>query len=254
MEAQDALVSLSRPDHRTLTEATADTLRNAIQNEVFVAGSQLPPELELMNRLGVSRTTLREALRELEVQGLIVRRRGKGTFVAERSIVKDLSCNFGITEMISQAGFTPGTLNVIIRLDKSTPATANELNIPEGSRVIILDRVRTADDMPVVWSLDVIPTRLVKEEDIPALRAWQRSLYEYLQENHHVNVTHGEAKIKPVLASAEIALKLQIKRGDPVLLITQTDYDSADQPVIHSVEYHLADKFVFLVNRKGPTW
>jgi len=77
--------------------------------------------------VGISRTTLREALRILEEQRLIRKRRGLGTFVMERAIVKDLSRNFGITEMISQAGYTPGMRDVHIKLDKASKTLAEKI-------------------------------------------------------------------------------------------------------------------------------
>ena len=120
---------LVKPRRRTLTDATVTAISDAIREKKFPPGSQLPSELELMTMLGVSRTTLREALRTLEEQNSINRRRGLGTFVSERSIVKDLSINFGITEMITQAGFTPKTIKCEIRKEDASGKVAKNLEI-----------------------------------------------------------------------------------------------------------------------------
>src|SRR5512135_3030286 len=119
-KASDFRPTLVKPKRRTLTDATVTAIADAIRANKFPPGSQLPAEMELMQMLGVSRTTLREALRTLEEQGRITRRRGLGTFVSERSIVKDLSINFGITEMIRQAGFTPKTIKCEIRKENAS--------------------------------------------------------------------------------------------------------------------------------------
>jgi len=110
-----------RTQYMTLADATSEALQRAILSGKFPPGSQLPPELDLIDQLGVSRTTLREALKRLEEQGLIFRRRGRGTYVRERSIVKDLSLNFGISEMITQAGFTPGVRSAVLRREPARP-------------------------------------------------------------------------------------------------------------------------------------
>ena len=78
---------ISRPNHTTLTDQTVLAIQDAIRQGKFPAGSQLPPEMELLQMMGISRTTLREALRILEEQRFIRKRRGLGTFVMERAIV-----------------------------------------------------------------------------------------------------------------------------------------------------------------------
>ncbi len=115
----------------TLTMATEETLRQAIQDGKFPPGSQLPPEMELISLLGVSRSTLREAMRTLEEQQLIVRKRGLGTYVSERPILKDLSMNFGITEMIRQAGMLPGADSASLKREKASAGIAKALQLVE---------------------------------------------------------------------------------------------------------------------------
>ncbi len=240
--------------YTTLTMATEDMLRQAIQEGRFPPGSQLPPELELISILGVSRSTLREAMRSLEEQRLIVRKRGLGTFVSERSIVKDLSMNFGITEMIRQAGMTPGAEKATLRMEKAPSAIAKALQLPESGMVVVLERIRTANQRPVVWSEDIIPDQVLGDHAIEPLFLESHSLYQYLETHLQIQISHGIAQIRPVAASAEIADRLNIHKGTPLLRVDQTDYDTSEQPVLHSIEHHLPDAFVFIVNRRGPHW
>jgi len=236
----------------TLTNVTAETLREAIEQGRYPAGSQLPPELELISMLGISRTTLREALRALEEQRLIVRKRGLGTFVRERSILKDLSINFGITEMIRQAGMTPGSWDAELRTEKASPVVAQALKIPVDSLVVVVERVRTANERAVVWSRDIIPESVLGEFAIDTMRLNSMSLYQYLEERLDLHITHGEAILRPTVASGEMAAKLNVRIGTPLMHVAQTDYNPEDRPVLHSIEYHLPDAFVFVVNRRGP--
>jgi GntR family transcriptional regulator len=243
-----------KPIHATLTSATADALGKAIQEGVFKHGTQLPAEKDLMNMLGVSRTTLREALRSLEQLGMIQRKRGLGTFVAEKSIVKDLSSNFGISEMIRQAGMIPGSLETEVRREEASASIANSLDISEGDDVIVVDRVRTANDQPAVWSLDYFAPDFMDEEALKDYTQKDTSLYQYIRERYDMNITHGVAYLLPVIAKANIASKLQIHKGTAILCISQTDFSAANHPILFSIEYHLPDLFLFMINRKGPHW
>lgn len=243
-----------KPDHQTLTGATASVLRDAIQQGRFPPGSQLPPEMELIDMLGVSRATLREALRMLEEQGFIIRKRGLGTYVREQSIVKDLSINFGISDMIMQAGLTPGARDVAILRGRASGAIAAALEIEDGAPVIRVERIRTANDRPVVWSADIMAAELVGGLTITPPLLERQSLYLLLAEHLQIRIVRGTARLVPILASDDMAHKLSVRKGTPLMQLTQTDYDASDRPVLHSIEYHLPDAFVFLVNRKGPHW
>ena len=249
-----APLSISRPSHATLTDQTVMAIQEAIKQGRFSAGSQLPAEMELLQMLGVSRTTLREALRVLDEQRLIRKKRGRGTFVMERAIVKDLSRNFGITEMISQAGYTPGMRDVQIKLDKASKTLAEKLEIPEDSALVVIERVRTADQTPVVWTRDLMPEQYLGGW-MPTLSVLnQSSLYECLERYANLRIVSGTASFSAVQAGREIAEKLEIQRNALLLLIDQMDNDQNQRSVLYSTEYHLTDKFNFIVHRKGPAF
>jgi GntR family transcriptional regulator len=244
----------NKPDHKTLTMATVESLRDAIHKGRFAPGSQLPSEFNLMSLLSVSRSTLREALRLLEAQGLIIRKRGLGTYVREQPITKDLSINFGITEMIVQAGMKPGTEDMGIQYKTASAAAAEALGVTETTPVIEINRVRTANDQPVVWTLDILPAALLGSSSISAQDLETTSLYALLENQFQIRIVQGISQISPVLATVETAAKLKVKRNTPLLCIAQTDFISEDRPILYSIEYHLPDSFVFLVNRRGPHW
>jgi GntR family transcriptional regulator len=243
---------LIKPKRRTLTDATVIAIADAIRQEKFPPGSQLPAEFELMEMLGVSRTTLREALRTLEEQGTIIRRRGRGTFVTEKSIVKDLSINFGIKEMIAQAGFIPKTIECEVLEEEARGKVADNLEIEEGAPVYLVKRLRLATDIPIVWSIEAVPAALLNYQFPLQSELKELSIYDYLEKHHGIRIYQGKAILRPIAAPKDVANKLQIRRNDILLLINQTDYGENQQPVIYSIEYHLADKVIFLIHRKGP--
>jgi GntR family transcriptional regulator len=252
MENEIYTPQLRKPEHRTLTSATANTLIEAIQQGKFPPGSQLPPEMELMGILGVSRTTVREALRALVEQGLIERRRGLGTFVTQRLVVNDISINFGITQMIAQAGSQPGTTLFESRIERASPQVAKALEITEGDAVVEIERIRTADGIPVVWSFDWLPVAIFGDRPPSGLTFTSQSLYDYLFYELNLRITHGTAYMHPMIATKEHATKLNIRERTPLLLFLQTDYDEKNNPIIFALEYHLTDKMTFILHRKGP--
>src|SRR5689334_5710607 len=200
--------SIIRPTHTTLTDQTVLAIQDAIRLGKFPPGSQLPPEMELLQMMGISRTTLREALRILEEQRFIRKRRGLGTFVMERAIVKDMSQNFGITEMISQAGYTPGTRDFKISTDKVSKALAEQLNSAKGTMSMVIERVRTATDIPIVLTRDIMPQEILggwmpTQENLSGV-----SLYECLERYANIRILDGMASFSPVQANNELAKKL----------------------------------------------
>jgi GntR family transcriptional regulator len=117
-----------------------------------------------------------------------------------------------------------------------------------------VERVRTANGRPVVWSMDIVPEALLRGETIDPDFLEQRSFYAFLSEKVGIQVSHGVARLFATTASRDIARHLSIAKGSPLMQLTQTDYDGGDRPVLYSIEYHLPDSVVFQVNRKGPGW
>lgn len=246
--------AINRLSHATLTDKTVMAIQDAIKQGKYLPGSQLPPEMELLQMLGISRTTLREALRILEEQRLIRKRRGLGTFVMDRTIIKDMSQNFGITEMISEAGYIPSTRDFQIYEEPASKTIAEKLQLDMNTDLVVIDRVRTANDTPVVWTRDIMP-RAYLHGWMPSTSELDGfSLYDCLERYASIRIINGTASFSPVQANREIAEKLKVPRNSLLLLIEQVDHDQTHRPVLYSLEYHLTDKFNFIIQRKGPAF
>lgn len=239
---------------KTLTEITENELRQAITGGTFRPGSQLPTEAELCEMLGVSRTVVREALRVLEDAGLVTRRHGVGTFVRNHPILKNLNFNFGITEMIESAGLKPGTSHLAVLKETADEEKAQQLQVAVGTPLLTVERVRTADGRPVVYSLDTLTENLIQRAEFDPELLRTNSIYSLLQTSLGQAVEYGVARLLPVVAPAHVAEKLQLPQNALTLYIVQTDYSSEDQPLVYSCEYHLPDAFDFLVWRRGSAF
>jgi GntR family transcriptional regulator len=257
-----------------LSQDVRDDLARRMASGDLPPGSQLPAEPQLAGELGVSRATLREALRSLEDDGLLSRTPGAGTFVTARPrLSNNLDVNFGVTEAILAAGMEPGTSEAEVQDGPATPDEARRLALAPGSPVIAVERVRTADGRPVVFSRDVLSTALA-EEHVRGRRAQggqasgqngrrgalsrlrralaRRSVYEVLETELGLVIHHGVATLRPMAAPARIAERLGVRRGTLVLYVRQVDHDLDGRPLLYSHEHHLADAFEFTVVRRGP--
>jgi len=228
-------------------------LTQRIEEGVFPAGARLPSEPLLATQLGVSRATLREALRSLESQGRLRRSWGSGTFVAAgRRLPNSLDLNFGVTEAIRAAGMEAGIQHGQHWLEPVSSGEAVRLGLEPGQDVLIVERVRTADGTAVVFSRDILPAWVLGTQVGVGDAMLQRSIYDVLEKDLGIVIDHGVASFRPVRADRTVAQRLGIRRGELLLAIWQIDYDEEDRPVLSSHEYHIADAFDFSVVRRGP--
>jgi GntR family transcriptional regulator len=247
------MLKSAKSERKTLTEIAQEELRQAITGGIFRPGSQLPTEAELCEMLGVSRTVVREAMRVLEDDGLVTRRQGVGTFVRNQPILKNLNFNFGITEMIESAGLKSGTSHLAIQKETADEEKAEQLHVQLGTPLITVERVRTADGRPVVYSLDTLTEALIQRADFDPQLLRTDSIYNILQTSLGEVIEYGIARLLPVVAPDHVSEKLQLPPNALTLYIVQTDYSSGDKPLVYSCEYHLPDAFDFVVWRRGPT-
>ena len=243
----------TRRTGRRRSTSVREELRRRIEDGRFPSGTQLLSEPDLAAELSVSRATLREALQSLATEGVVRRRRGAGTFVAERPrMVNSLDLNFGVTEAIRAAGMRPGTCEAQYRVEPATADDAETLAVSPGTSLVVIDRVRTADDQPVVVSRDILTRDLFDDLERVVDRMLHGSVYDLLKHDLGIAVDHGVAHFRPISAEAELAAKLAVPRGELLLYLWQVDYTSNSTPVLLSHEYHLADAFDFSVIRRGP--
>jgi GntR family transcriptional regulator len=248
-----SIPSISRePARGSLTDSCVEALTRAIGSGAYLPGSPLPSETDLAAQLDVSRATLREALRTLEEQRLITRRHGRGTFVSEVPIVKDLHRNFGITAMIRAAGYHPSTLNQNLEKTTATREIAGKLGLKTGSPVMKLRRLRLADERPVVLSTEILPGHIFNQPDLDLLSDDGQSLYTYLYREKGIAIYRGWAELIPMRATADLAAALEVKRGTVLLCISQVDFDDRGTAVMYSIEHHVADWVRFNIERIGP--
>ncbi|MEP7357318.1 MAG: GntR family transcriptional regulator, partial [Anaerolineales bacterium] len=215
---------------------------------------QLPTEPALSRAMHVSRSTLRAALDSLAREGVVVRKRGVGTFVSEQPLAaNNLNLNWGVTEVIRATGATPVTTDLLLRTAAADERLAARLEVPPETALIIVERVRLADARRVVFSRDFFPLALLGAAPaLPALEAYllrEHSLYGYLKSRLDLDFHHAVAWLRPVTADADLAGRLQIETGSGLLYIEQVDFGADGVPLVLADEFHVAEAFTFTVYR-----
>lgn len=238
-----------------LASRVREEVRDLIRRGRFSEGVQLPPEVELATSLGVSRTTVREALLQLEQEGLLIRRHGHGTFVRSAARLRgSLNANLSATEVIRGHGMEPGTSHARVDEVGIEPDVATHLGLTAGDPVLRLERVRTADGRPVIFTVDIIPASIFRAAGVEpaALLDPGLSLYRLYADRLGRSITDGQAAIRLTRADDVVADRLGVPAGSPILRLEQVDATAEGEPVLFSVESYVADTFEFSVHRRGP--
>jgi GntR family transcriptional regulator len=230
-----------------LVEEVRQQIVAFIADGTFPVGELLPNEQEMSERFEVSRATVREAYRGLIDAGYLTRKIGTGTFVSMVPRQHALDVNLSYTGMIRDAGFTPNTKVLSISVRESDEHERNALRLGKGEEVLVIERVRQADDKPVVYSRDRIPYRVVPDGN---LTGDYQSLYRFLG-SLGIYPRNARTKLLPVLAEGEVAKHLRVGPGTPLLQFDETDYDENGTPVMTSLEWHTSDVFELWINRKA---
>jgi len=237
-----------RPSRLSLAENARVELLQLIQRGGFAGGAQLPPERQLAERLKISRPTLREALRILEQEGSVVRRVGVGTFVNEvTQIEAGLESLDSFTESIARTGHKAGTSKLTVREGEFNTSEADKFKVEPGTPKIVVERVRTIDGRPAMYSVHVSPKTLLGELDPEEYR---ESFFALLELKTRTSLSHSFTHIYSTLAAADIARKLRLSGNIPLLVLDELVYDVSGRMVCTSLSYFRADVHSYHIVRR----
>jgi GntR family transcriptional regulator len=238
------------PGRTLLADRLRDELLDEITSSQLQPGTKLPSEGQLAKRFNVSRATVRDAVRGLMEAGYVTRRRGSGSYVTERRrMPHGLDSTLSYLAMIEAAGARAGMRILEAAFDPWRQDDA-PLQLDPGDTVLAVERVRTADDQPVIYSLDRIPARLLRTDlDLQSL---DPSLFALLSSSGHA-ADHATATLRAVASTSQTANVLGVRRGKPLLYIEEVDFGRDGTPVMLSREWHVSEAFDVRINRKANT-
>ena len=214
------------------------------------AETQLPSEPALALKMGVSRATLREAMRSFETQGKIRRKQGVGTFVIGKVpvIESGLEKLESIETLAGRIGLSVSTHSLKVEQLTSDMESAQVLDIPIGSRLTRISRLIMTDSRPAAYLVDTLPENILSQEDLST--GFKSSVLDLLLQRGAPRLVSSRTEINAVIATAEVAHLLEIQRGDVLINFTAWLYSSEGQVIDHSLSYFLPGYFKFHVNRR----
>lgn len=250
---QSELSIVDRDSRIPLYHQLKTWLIRQIESGELDPGTQIPPEMTLCSSLGMSRTTVREALNQLVAEGWLYRIRGVGTFVRDSQVEPTMARRLTSFAEDMQEQHIPHTSELLSR--EIVPASlhiAACLQIAPGAPVVHLERLGCTEGEPLVLADTYIAQELCP--DIIDRELTDRSLYDVLEEEYGLVVAEARRTLEPALATPYEADKLEISPRDPIHLMKSVSYLASERPVEHSRLRFRGDRsrFVFWLNGKDP--
>ncbi len=244
----------SRGQRTDLADAVADAIRQQIVSGALAGGERLNNEIELAQALEISRPTLREATRTLIHNGLLVSRRGVGTFVTKRAprlVHGQLDMGISMTDLIRRVGREPGSEHCTITKVGASGEVAEALDIVRGSQVALIERTRLIDGERLAWANEYVT--FANEAELESIQRFDGgSLFHFLTKTLRRKIAFNKLVLTAVSAGTKIAISLHLQRGHPLLLIRETHYDADGLPVLYLLNYYNTELVDFAVLRPGP--
>lgn len=238
-------------DRKSLPVRLAEDLRDRLARREWRQGDQLPTEAELVTAYGVSRATVRQALKTLESQGLIITHRGRGSFVADDSMIRaGMQELTSITSTIREMGHVPKMIYHHRVVRPAKPDECDTFDLPENAEVLDIQRKILADDITVCYSYDVLP-RWAFPADFQAADL-TGSVFAYLAEHGGPTPLRALARVHAVTRPEVVWDKEGLADDQLFVLLDQLHYDERSRPFMHTTSYFIEGRFNFTVVRTSP--
>lgn len=224
-----------------------EALEARIADGEWKPGDRLPSEQDLCAEYEVSRTVVRQTLLEMENKGLIVKRKGKGSFVARPKIHESLIHKLtGFHQDMVERGFTPVTQVLHHEVEPAKPKVARHLGLEPGTPVFNIERLRFVNDEPINLVRTFLPYALcpgLSDVDLS-----DHSLYAVLEDRFGLVLSHGQRAIEAVIANEREAALLGIDRGAPLIYLESVTYLQDGTPIEYYQALHRGDRSRFEVS------
>ena len=237
-------------DSRPLPVQIRDEILEMFDEEGYQVGDQIPSEQELAERLQVSRPTLREALKFLEEERFLYCKHGRGRFVAlERSFIYESITRLrSVTEVMRERSLVAQARVLSLREEPAGELVATQLRIEADAPVVFLERIRLAEQEPLIYSIDIFPRAIATGHLEP--KEFEGSLLSVMEERWNVRLDYTQTIISAVHLDSDLSRDMGLPADLPWILLEQINYTADHEPVIYSKDYHRGDKFSFHVVRR----
>lgn len=221
------------------TQQVKNYILKNIESGEYRVGHAIESEPTLVKKLGISRVTIRDAIRELAEENILERQHGRGTFVIEQPMFKGFQCGLGFTDEMIRNGMQPSAKHVEVREVPAPAEVVRHLQINPNNMVWNVKRLRLANDHPVAleneyFSKDIVPHL---SEEIA-----QQSIYGYLS-SQNIDFSHADQKIDAMPADEELSRMLHVALGEPLIRMYVIAYLKNGTPFNCGTTYYRTDIF-----------
>jgi GntR family transcriptional regulator len=223
-------LAATSPSFRPLYQQIKILLTQSLICGEWRPGEAIPSEVELAGRFRVSQGTVRKAIDELAGENILVRRQGKGTFVATHS---EAEVRHRFLRVVADHGEREPVESRLLELrrGKATAAVSHALELKTGTSVFLLKRVLIFSGAPMILDEIVLPETLFRGLNAEEIHAFKGSYYTLYEGRYGVRMVRAEERLKAVPASAEAAGQLAVEAGIPLLCVDRIAFTYGDKPV-----------------------
>ena len=220
-------------------------IKKDIEAGVWAVGDRIPSERELALEFNVSRMTLRQAVQTLVEEGILERQVGAGTFVARKKVQEKMTGVTSFTELMEEQGKKPSSRTVSYLVTTPSLSEMERLKLKDDEKVLRMERIRYADEVPICFVVATLPYSLVKDYERNQITT---SLYRTLEESGR-KIGHAQQSVSAQVASERIAEYLNIKRGSAILRLRQITELGDGTPFEYVRTQYAGDKFEFYLEK-----
>ncbi|MFR4286551.1 MAG: GntR family transcriptional regulator [Enterococcus italicus] len=222
-----------------------DDIKRKIEENIWQVGDRIPSERELSLHFGVSRMTLRQAIQNLSDEGILERKVGSGTYVANRKVQEKMTGTTSFTEIMLSQGRQPSSKVTSYFVTSPSSSEIEKLALSEKQLVLRMERIRYADGIPICFELASIPETLINQFTKESIT---NSFYRIL-EDKGFKIGRANQTISATEASEKIAEFLNIKRGDAVLRLRQVSFFDDGRPFEYVRTQYVGSRFEFYLEK-----
>lgn len=215
-------------------------------NGEWKPGDILPTELSLQKEHDLSRTTVRQAIREMELEGLVARFRGRGTFVAEPKVIHNPESQNSLTNFLISHGKNPGWKLISAGMCISPEAIAENLKIEYKEETFCLRRLRLSNEEPIGYLVSYVPSNYIDAVDESAYT--EGGSLNYLRTTGHLENSRAVRLLEAVPAQEEEASLLGVDIGAPLLQVRRTVFNSDEKPIEEFRGAYRGDRFQYQIS------
>jgi GntR family transcriptional regulator len=218
------------PSFRPLYEQIKILLTQSLVAGEWKPGEAIPSEMELAGRFRVSQGTVRKAIDELASEHILVRRQGKGTFVASHS---EPSYQYRFLRVMPDSGekLHPHNVLIEVRRGKASAEVGRALAVKAGSAVHVIKRILEFQGRPLILDEMVLAAARFPGLTVPRLEEYKGSMYSFYEEAYGLRMIRAEERIRAVAADTEVAGHLRVAKGTPLLCVDRIAFTYGDMPV-----------------------